>query len=59
MMAKDDKLHRWWINATIRSLIHPSLAEQKGGSYCDKSEWFGSPLARLRVLKSVSFAKQL
>lgn len=57
--TKDDKLHRWWINATIRSLIHQSLAEQKVGLYCVKSEWLGSPLARLWVLKSVSFAKQL
>lgn len=43
MTPKDDKLHRWWINATIRSLIHQSLAEQKVGSYCDKSELLGSP----------------
>lgn len=59
MTSKDDKLHWRWINVTIRSLIHPSLAEQKVGSNSDKSEWLGSPLARLCVLKSVSFAKQL
>ncbi len=59
MKPKDDKLHRWWINVTIRSLIHPSLAEQKVGLNCDKSEWLGSPLARFWVLKCVSFAKQL
>lgn len=59
MMQSDDKLHRWWINVTIRSLILPSQAEQKVDSDCDKSEWVGFPLARFWVLKSFGFVGKL
>lgn len=31
-MQSDDKLHRWWINATIRSLILPSHGVNKGST---------------------------
>lgn len=58
MMQSDDKLQQWWINVTIRSLILPSLAEQKVDSDCDKSEWAGFPLARFWVLKSLRFVAQ-